>query len=86
VDLKEAYKHTLKKSLEDKIFDSIPDHYFWDIKRPQVAPTVRIHNRYNSFRGQEFNNFFEMRNYEDWVDENKLRRNENLTISYYKRY
>ena len=33
-DLKEAYKNTLKSSLEERIFSTIPDHVFWDIKKP----------------------------------------------------
>ena len=86
MDLKDAYKHTLKKSLEDKIFDTIPDHYFWDIKKPQQKPHHNYMNRYNGFRGKEFNNFFEMRNFEEWIDENKKRDNNNITLTYYKRY
>jgi len=33
-DLKDAYKDSLKLSTEAKIFQTIPDYYFWDIKVP----------------------------------------------------
>ena len=33
-DLKDAHRQSLASNLEDKIFDTIPDHYFWDIKKP----------------------------------------------------
>lgn len=34
-DLKDAYKDSLKTPLEARIFQTIPDHAFWDIKKPQ---------------------------------------------------
>jgi hypothetical protein len=33
-DLKHAYKKSLGESLERQIIRTIPDHYFWDIKKP----------------------------------------------------
>lgn len=33
-DLKDAHKRGLATSLEAKIFQTIPDHAFWDIKKP----------------------------------------------------
>lgn len=33
-DLKSAYKNSLKLTSEQKIFATIPDHVFWDIKIP----------------------------------------------------
>lgn len=41
-DLKEAYQDSLRVPLEQRIFDTIPAHFFWDIKRPQFkAPIAR---------------------------------------------
>jgi hypothetical protein len=60
-DMKHAYQNSLKTSTEQKIFNTIPDHVFWDIKTPQQAKSLIRLNRYNTFRGREFNNFFEMR-------------------------
>jgi hypothetical protein len=34
-DLKDAYRNSLKTTREEKIFATIPDHVFWDIKTPQ---------------------------------------------------
>lgn len=65
-DLKEAYGSSLAKSAEQRIFETIPAHAFWDIKKPlKQAPFVR-ENRYNPFRGAEYNNFFEMRDAEEY--------------------
>jgi len=33
-DMKDAYKHSLKQSMEQQMFRTIPDHAFWDIKKP----------------------------------------------------
>jgi hypothetical protein len=33
-DLKDAHRNSLATSLEDKILETIPDHVFWDIKKP----------------------------------------------------
>ena len=34
-DLKDAYRNSLKTTRDEKIFATIPDHVFWDIKTPQ---------------------------------------------------
>lgn len=60
-DLKDAYKSSLRTTAEQKIFATIPDHVFWDIKTPKEAGNIVRTNRYNPFRGREFANFFEMR-------------------------
>ena len=33
-DMKHAYQNSLRTSTEAKIFATIPEHYFWDIKTP----------------------------------------------------
>jgi hypothetical protein len=33
-DIKDAYKNSLAKSQTQRIFETIPDHVFWDIKKP----------------------------------------------------
>lgn len=41
-DLKDAYKNSLGQTSEQRIFATIPDHVFWDIKTPRrPAPLVR---------------------------------------------
>ena len=33
-DMKDAYRESLSKTTAQKIFETIPDHVFWDIKKP----------------------------------------------------
>ena len=57
-DLKDAYRISLSQTTEQRIFSTLPDHVFWDIKKPQQAGYLLKKNRYNPFRGKEFENFF----------------------------
>jgi hypothetical protein len=84
--LKQAYRRSLKSSTEDKILASIPDHYFWDIKTPQIANPVVRKNRYNQFRGREFDNYFDMRESERYMQRMHNKKNWNDSISIYHRY
>lgn len=85
-DLKDAYNRSLKTSTEDKIFSTIPDHVFWDIKKPQVKDPVLTKNRYNPFRGREYDNFFEMREAEEYLHQQEKKDNTNPSVSMYRRY
>lgn len=33
-DIKEGYRHGLNQSMESRMFATIPEHAFWDIKKP----------------------------------------------------
>lgn len=68
-DIKDAYKTSLATSTEEKILANIPDHAFWDIKKPQKQASIVRMNKYNPFRGREFNNFFEMRDSEQYLEQ-----------------
>ena len=85
-DLKDAYKVSMASSTESKIFSTIPDHVFWDIKTPQKPQILLKKNRYNPFRGAEFDNFFEMRESERYIKGQHQKENRNDAISIYKRY
>ena len=85
-DLKDAYKSSLKTTAEQKIFATIPDHVFWDIKTPKKAPALIRTNRYNPFRGREYANFFEMRDQEAYMDSQERKDNRNSSISMFRRY
>ena len=85
-DLKEAYKNTLSTSLEERIFRTIPDHVFWDIKKPLQDGGHKRENRYNNFRGREYNDFFEMRDAEDYLDPLLQKRNLNNSVSKHRLY
>lgn len=85
-DMKHAYKDTMAQTTEQKIFATIPDHYFWDIKAPQRKKDILKKNRYNPFRGAEFDNFFEMRNSEEYMERNHHKKNLNDASSLFTRY
>ena len=53
-DLKDAYSKSLKTTREERIFATLPDHVFWDIKTPQDKKPVLRQNRYNPARGREY--------------------------------
>ena len=84
--LTKNYKNSLAKTLEDQIFDTLPDHVFWDIKKPLVEGEERSKNKYNSFRRRSYDSFFDFRDYEAY--NRKRDRKENLSdaISPYRRY
>jgi len=85
-DLKEAYADSLRKRSDQAIFESIPAHFFWDIKKPlHKAPFVR-ENRYNPFRGAEFDSFFEMRDSEAYMDRLSKKHNRDNSVSLHRRY
>mgnify|MGYP006875440797 CR=1 FL=1 len=85
-DLKDAYRNSLKTTSEEKILSTIPDHVFWDIKKPLQKKAIMPKNRYNTFRGREYDNFFEMRDSEEYLDRMKKKDNRNDSISIYRRY
>lgn len=43
-------------------------------------------NRYNPFRGREYDNFFEMRDAENYIDMQNKKENKNDSISTFRRY
>lgn len=85
-DLKDAYKDSLSTPLEQRIFQTIPDHAFWDIKKPQTEAPRKRENRYNPFRGREYENFFEMRDAEEYLDQSERQRNLNNSVSKHAQY
>ena len=84
--MKDAYKNSLRTTTEEKILSTIPDHVFWDIKKPLQKKPIIPKNKYNPFRGREFDNFFEMRESEEYMDRMRKKDNINDSISIYKRY
>lgn len=85
-DLKEAYQESLRVPLNERIFDSIPAHYFWDIKRPQIKFPVARMNRYNPYRGKEYDNFFEARDAEEYFYRQEKKNNTENAVSLHRRY
>lgn len=60
-DLQDAYKQGLKTPLADKILETIPEHVFFDIKKPLHEQQDVPMNKYNPARKVAGSNFFDMR-------------------------
>ena len=82
--MRNAYSPALQKSLGDKIFATIPDHVFWDIKKPIGMEENYHKHRYNPARPLAETSFFQMRKYEDWMHRRATKSNERNDISWYK--
>jgi len=85
-DLKHAYKDSLAKSTAQKIFETIPDHVFWDIKQPLAKPEHKDVNPYNPFRRYPFQSFFELRDYEEYNERRTHKQNLRDAVSVYRKY
>jgi hypothetical protein len=85
-DLRNAFDQGLSKSTAQKIFETLPDHVFWDIKTPQVPDEQRFMNPYNTFRKYPNSNFFDIRETEAFMDRRLKKENHNDGISLYRRY
>ena len=85
-DLNKAFKKSLQKSLAEKIFDTIPEHVFWDIKKPLGTEVDNFTNPYNPFRGVPFTSFFDRRDYEEYMDRRILKANLKDAVSTYRKY
>lgn len=71
-DLKHAHKESIETSTANKIFKTIPDHVFWDIKKPfRDALENTTTNPWNPARKREFDSFFDQRSYEEWLEARK---------------
>ena len=80
-DLRRTFDEQVSTSLEDKIFRKIPDHVFWDIKKPRRAAKDLYINPYNPARKYPFQSFFDMRRHEDWLKTKEEQRNLNNNVS-----
>lgn len=86
-DLRRAYNFELQRSEADRILEKIPDHAFWDIKKPQrEATTERTLNKFNWNRARAFNNIFEAWEYERNMEIHNGKKNLFNAMSEYRRY
>ncbi len=85
-DVRNAYAEGLKKTTAEKIFDTLPDHVFWDIKVPRLTEEERLHNSYNPFRKIHTSSFFDAREYEEYMDRRTRKHNLHDGMSNYRRY
>lgn len=86
-DMKNAHSEGISTSTAYKIFKTIPDHAFWDIKKPFRDDLVEtVTNPWNPARRYQFDSFFDQREYEEWLDSRNHKANINETASKYRRY
>jgi hypothetical protein len=85
-DIKGAYSNTLQKSRIEQIFETLPDHVFWDIKKPLVEYENPDFNPYNSWRDYPFETFFDSREFEEYRERQDRKRNIRDSVSTYRRY
>ena len=80
-DLRRTFDEGLATSSFDKVFAKLPDHVFWDIKKPQSQGEEFFINRWNAARQYPFKSFFDMRRHEDWMQSKEEKRNLTANIS-----
>ena len=85
-DIRDAFSGSLERSASERILDTIPDHVFWDIKKPQLKEEQRFMNPYNSFRKYHVSSFFDSREYEEYMDRRTRKNNIRDGVSTYRRY
>jgi len=85
-DLREGFNDGVSTSAADKIFDTLPDHVFWDIKKPVRDDPESYWNKYNNARSVSATNLFEMRSTERYFRGQKLKNNTHNNISYHAKY
>lgn len=80
-DLRRTFDEGLSTSSFDKIFAKLPDHVFWDIKKPQTQSEEMYMNKWNAARAYPNRSFFDMRRHEDWMQSKEEKRNLTENIS-----
>jgi len=85
-DIEQAFAPGQTASLEAKILKTIPDHAFWDIKRPRSSEQDMFVNKFNPSRKYPFESFFDRRNYEQWMHDRETNVKLKEDISRHRRY
>jgi hypothetical protein len=84
--LQDAFAQGLKTPLAVKIFKTIPDHVFWDIKKPIGADEQMHLNKYNPARAVYNSDFFDIRTNERWMHERKANDKLAPSVSLHRNY
>ena len=66
-DLRDAFDNSAETSTLVKVLRTVPDHAFWDIKKPRVPEQDYHMNEYNPARGVANKNFFVARDYDEYL-------------------
>jgi len=84
--MREAFSEGVAQNNTGKIFNTIPDFVFWDIKKPLVGENHHITNPYNPGRAHHNTDFFDMRSQEQWATDRSAMRNIHCGISTRQKY
>ena len=85
-DLRRTFDDAVATPLSAKILKKMPNHIFWDIKKPLVSAEKEMFmNPYNPARKYPFQSFFDMRRHEDWIESKEQMRNLKTDISQHSR-
>ncbi len=85
-DLHRGYQDSLKKSTAEAIFETLPDHVFWDIKKPLGKDQINVKNNFNPFRQHPFTSFFDYTSWEEYSDMRLKKENVKDATSKYRLY
>lgn len=87
-DLRRNFDSSLAESKQQKIFKTIPDHVFWDIKKPlkKFLDTVVKTNEINPTREHYARDFFDLRANEEWLRNRQNKRDLNQSLSMFRQY
>ena len=84
--MRRTFDQAVSTPLGAKIFKRLPQHVFWDIKKPLTRTHEEFYlNPYNPARKYPFETFFDMRNHEEWLKSKEEMRNINNSVSKYSR-
>ena len=85
-DLHRGYENSLSKSTALQIFETIPAHVFWDIKRPTKPDEEYFLNKKNPFRQYPFSSFYDYTTWEDYNDMRDKKENIKDSVTFYRNY
>lgn len=81
-DLRRTFDTEVATPMSQKIFKKLPNHLFWDIKKPLAEGNKEMFlNPYNTARKYPYESFFDMRRHEDWLTSKEEQRNTHANIS-----
>ena len=87
-DLRRQFDLSLSKPKKEKIFETIPAHVFWDIKKPlekRFDEAMKM-NDINPTRQHYASDFFDLRATEEWRANRDSKRDLNQSISMFRMY
>ena len=85
-DYRNAFEKSLATPLKDQIFDSIPEHAFWDIKKPLKKMQSPSLNTFSPMKPKTCYTFWDFSVNSDWMHRHEKKENINNHISLWRRY